>query len=70
MNTIDYYNKNAEKYTSKTINADMSRQYEMFLKYIKQGGRILDYGCGSGRDSLYFKQLGILVLNHLSNKHS
>lgn len=58
MSTLDYYNENAKKYFDITYNANMSKQYEMFLKYIKEKGRILDFGCGSGRDSLYFKNMG------------
>ena len=58
MSTIDYYNKNARKYFDTTYSANMGKQYDMFLKYLKETGRILDYGCGSGRDSLYFKNLG------------
>lgn len=57
MNTLDYYNENAKKYFDTTISIDMSKQYELFLKYVRQG-KILDFGCGSGRDSLYFKNLG------------
>ncbi len=58
MNTIEYYNKNAKAYFDKTISADMKKQYKMFLKYVKENGRILDFGCGSGRDSLEFKKMG------------
>ena len=61
MNTIDYYNENAQKYFDFSINVDMSKQYNMFLKYIKEGGRILDFGCGGGRDSKYFSDLGYKV---------
>ena len=61
MGTIDYYNKNATNYCNKTINADMSTQYAMFLKYVKEHGRILDFGCGSGRDSLNFLKMGYEV---------
>ena len=61
MGTLAYYNENAKKYFDKTINVDMRKQYEMFLKYIKDGGKILDFGCGSGRDSLYFHNLGYEV---------
>ena len=60
MNTLNYYNENAKKYFDTTVNADMSKSYEFFLKYVKSG-RILDLGCGSGRDSLYFKNLGFDV---------
>jgi 2-polyprenyl-3-methyl-5-hydroxy-6-metoxy-1,4-benzoquinol methylase len=61
MGTLAYYNENAKKYFDKTINVDMKKQYEMFLKYIKDGGKILDFGCGSGRDSLFFHNLGYEV---------
>lgn len=61
MNTLDYYNENAKKYFDNTINIDMSKQYELFLKYVREKGKILDFGCGSGRDSLYFKNLGYQV---------
>lgn len=36
----------------------MTTQYSIFEKYIQQGSHILDAGCGSGRDSLYFKSRG------------
>lgn len=60
MNTIDYYNNNAQKYFDFSISADMSKQYEMFLKYVRSG-KILDFGCGSGRDTKYFHDLGFDV---------
>ncbi len=61
MNTIDYYNENAKEYFDTTIKADMNKAYELFLKNIIQGGYILDFGCGSGRDSKYFLDLGYKV---------
>ena len=59
--TLDYYNENALEYFDTTINADMTEQYNLFLKYLGTSGRILDLGCGSGRDTLYFKKLGYVV---------
>lgn len=59
--TIDYYNKNAEAFCENTVNADMSSQYNMFEKYMFEGARILDLGCGSGRDTKYFIEQGYLV---------
>lgn len=38
MSTLDYYNENAKKYFDITHNANMSKQYEMFVKYIKEKG--------------------------------
>ena len=53
--TKDYYNKYAKDYIKNTLNIDMSFVYKEFLKSIKQGGKILDIGFGSGIDSLYFE---------------
>lgn len=59
--TIEYYNFHAEQFIQSTINVDASPLYAMFLKYVKPGGAILDLGCGSGRDSQYFKGMGFSV---------
>lgn len=56
--TLEYYNENADKFILGTINAEMMTIQKKFISYIPQGGRILDLGCGSGRDSLFFKGLG------------
>jgi len=36
----------------------MTDLYQPFLKLVREGGHILDAGCGSGRDSLYFLEQG------------
>lgn len=59
--TIDYYEKNAEKFIRDTGCADMSAVRDAFLKYIPEGGSILDLGCGSGRDSRAFLDAGFQV---------
>ena len=59
--TISYYDKNAAEFCKNTINADMSFCRDKFLKYLKDGTAILDAGCGSGRDSVAFKQLGYQI---------
>lgn len=56
--TIDYYNHNAEEFCQSTVDADMSVCYQMFEKYLQSGAKILDLGCGSGRDSKYFLNKG------------
>lgn len=61
--TIEYYNKNAEEFIQGTINSDMSKCYGMFLDYVKTGQTILDLGCGSGRDSKFFMELGFEVVS-------
>ena len=59
--TLTYYNQNADTFIAGTQNADMSEQYRFFLKHITPGGKLLDLGCGSGRDSAYFSALGFDV---------
>lgn len=60
-NNVEYYNKNAESFFAGTVNADMSLWRDKFKSYISDGSRVLDAGCGSGRDSRAFKQDGYLV---------
>ena len=61
--TIAYYDDHAEEFIRSTFDVDMADLYRPFLEYIPQGGRILDAGCGSGRDSLAFLQLGFEVVS-------
>ena len=58
MKTIDYYNKHAEEFTASTVEIDMESLYPPFLAELPEGARILDVGCGSGRDTLAFKNKG------------
>lgn len=57
----DYYNQNAQLFFSETFDVDMSNIYRRFTKGLIQGGRILDMGCGSGRDAVYFHNRGFKV---------
>ncbi|MCC5809118.1 MAG: class I SAM-dependent methyltransferase [Ectothiorhodospiraceae bacterium] len=59
--SIDYYREHAEQFYRDTIGADMQALYAPFLAAIPPGGRVLDAGCGSGRDSLAFLRLGYSV---------
>ena len=56
-----YYNTHAEQYAKTTFEVDMSAQYALFLPHLEKRALILDAGCGSGRDSLVFKQRGYTV---------
>ena len=59
----DYYNKNAQEFFNQTVKADMSELYDIFLKNLPcNEGKILDLGCGSGRDSKYFLESGFEVV--------
>ena len=56
--TIEYYNNNAADFVSGTINADVTYMQDKFLALLPKGARILDFGCGSGRDTKYFLEKG------------
>ena len=59
--TIDYYNLNAEKFIENTLNADMHITQDRFLRLLAENSFILDFGCGSGRDTKYFLEKGYRV---------
>ena len=56
--TLKFYNDNAQKYYNQTVNGNMQEVYNGFLYLLPQKGHILDFGCGSGRDSKYFLDHG------------
>jgi SAM-dependent methyltransferase len=59
--TIDYYNQNADAFASGTVNVDFTEVQDKFLSYLPSGAYILDFGCGSGRDTKYFLSKGFQV---------
>ncbi len=59
--TIDYYQQNADEFFNGTINVDMSNIYQHFTKDLPANTLILDAGCGSGRDSKAFLDMGYQV---------
>ncbi len=63
MKSIDYYNQNTEEFIEGTIHADMHEHYNRFLPYLPEHAHILDLGCGSGRDSLFFIKQGFSVVS-------
>ena len=59
--TLNYYNINAKDFIQGTLNVDMTELRTKFLSYLSPCAHILDAGCGSGRDSLAFKEAGYTV---------
>lgn len=60
--SADYYETHAEEFIASTVNADVSKLYAEFEIYLRPACRILDLGCGSGRDSKYFVGKGYEVV--------
>ena len=61
-NNIDYYNEHAKEFYEGSVAADMSEWRNRFINHLPSGGRILDAGCGSGRDSKAFIMNGFSVV--------
>ena len=59
--TEAFYERQARAYHDATLRTDISPLYDRFLPRIPPGGKILDAGSGSGRDTLAFLQRGFLV---------
>ncbi|WP_295588405.1 bifunctional 2-polyprenyl-6-hydroxyphenol methylase/3-demethylubiquinol 3-O-methyltransferase UbiG [uncultured Lamprocystis sp.] len=60
--TTAYYRANAAAFFADTLGVDMAPLYARFLPLIPVGGqKILDAGCGSGRDTRAFLDRGYTV---------
>ena len=59
--TLDYYNQNAQSFASGTVSVDFHETQDRFLKLLDKGSLVLDFGCGSGRDTKYFLEHGYQV---------
>lgn len=59
--TLDYYNQNANTFFEGTVSVNFKEVQDKFLKVLP-GKKILDFGCGSGRDTKYFLDNGYDVI--------
>lgn len=59
--TIDYYNTNAKQFAETTAFVEFHNMQQKFLEKLPKGSVILDFGCGSGRDTKYFMEQGYRV---------
>lgn len=59
--TLAYYNQNATAFSTETVSVDMANAQHHFLDKLRPNAHILDFGCGSGRDTKYFLNAGYTV---------
>lgn len=59
--TLSYYNENAERCFQDAFTISERTNQDRFCALVRQGGHILDLGCGSGRDTAYFRSKGFEV---------
>ena len=60
--TRAFYDGDPEGYSESTFGNDVSDIRRRFLSLLDPGARILDLGCGSGRDTLAFREAGYEVV--------
>ena len=61
INTLEYYDNNVKTFVESTVNVDFTLTQNRFLEKLKKDAYILDFGCGSGRDTKYFLEYGYKV---------
>lgn len=58
LDTVNYYNRNVKQFYDNTVAVDFTDTQSVFLSKLAKGSAILDFGCGSGRDTKYFLSQG------------
>lgn len=59
-NTIEYYNQHVKQFVSTTVDVDFKEIQDKFINKLP-GKNVLDFGCGSGRDTKCFLNAGLTV---------
>lgn len=59
--TLIYYDMNADTFVQSTRNVNFKHMQDLFTSRLKTCSHILDFGCGSGRDTKYFLERGYTV---------
>lgn len=59
--SIRFYDENAEDFFQRSVTAPMLPQLRRFASLLPPGGRVLDAGCGSGRDARALADMGFAV---------
>lgn len=59
--TLQYYNQNAGSFIEGTVSVDFSDIQNRFMDKLNKESYILDFGCGSGRDTKVFLENGYHV---------
>lgn len=59
--TLEYYRNHTQNFIDSTISVDFKSIQNTFIKRLAPESHLLDFGCGSGRDTAYFLSLGYQV---------
>jgi len=59
--TLKYYDQNADIFIADTMGIDITETRSRFTACLPDHAYVLDFGCGSGRDTKAFLNMGFLV---------
>nr|WP_319490439.1 class I SAM-dependent methyltransferase [uncultured Desulfobacter sp.] len=62
LSTLNYYNRNSPDIAKRYESADVKPLHDFLLSGLEPGGRLLELGCGSGRDAAFMVSQGFSVL--------
>lgn len=62
LKTYFFYCAHTDKYIAETLDIKLTSHLQSFTECLPKNANILDVGCGSGRDTLYFKKQGYKVV--------
>src|SRR6266498_852746 len=60
--TIQWYDQNAEKYANATRGNATLDEISGFVGLLPRSSKVLDAGCGSGRDTYILSEMGLDVI--------
>ena len=60
--TLNYYSQNFLKVAERYESADVTQLHDFLSSSLEPGGRLLELGCGSGRDAAFMVRQGFKVL--------
>lgn len=59
--TLAYYDERTKEFIDSTLYVDFAETQDKFIRRLPEQAYILDFGCGSGRDTKYFLERGFKV---------
>ena len=60
--TREFYDGDPQGYSDNTVECDVSDILGRFASHLNPGSRVLDLGCGSGRDTIALRSMGFSVV--------